>query len=709
MKAPTICAFRSSLDLRLIHYGVRFPLAEHICFLEKKVDAPHYVEESPIVDIQPAVDDSGEKGRIDILRNWPKKPIGDLDATQWKALHQMLTQRLSIIQGPPGTGKTYVSVVALRIMLANMKPDDPPIIVSSQTNHALDQLLKYISSFEKRYIRVGARSTELEIKKRTLFSIRLNQPNMHVQGGLMGPARKTLRNMILPMIELLQPFNHENANRPLPSSFFVKIGLLSQEQTEALVQGAKGWSRSDRKDDVDPLVVWLGEKAVKFDVDYKTENFGFAEDEVDLEYEQLKELEAEQGIDDDDFEILQGQFISFKEGFCGQDSSLSDSVCQGYLRSHDFWKIPVRARGAVYNALRKAAKAKVLEKFRKLIAVYTETTKDLQIGKFERDYHILRDARVIGVTATGLSKYRGLISTVKPRIILIEEAAEAIEAPIAAACFESVQHLILVGDHQQLKGHCSLQELEGEPFFLDISMFERLLHNGMEYITLRRQRRMAPEIRALLEPIYGVLQDHECVQNRPGIPGMGDLRSFFFSHKWPESNDSLASRFNEMEANMVVGLFVHLVLNGTRVEDITILTFYNGQRKKLLKLLKGNSYLQGHYVNVVTVDSYQGEENEVVLLSLVRSGKPNVGFLSVENRVCVALSRAKRGFYIFGNAMSLACADPLWWNVINIMGTDQPRRLGFYLPVTCVKHGRKVFIQGLYSSIFEIWCFNGTR
>ncbi|KAK1140199.1 hypothetical protein N8T08_010587 [Aspergillus melleus] len=504
------------------------------------------------------------------------------------------------------------------------------------------------------------------------------------------------------MIELLQPFNLENADRPLPSSFFVKIGLLSQEQSDALVQGAKGWIRSDRKDDVDPLVVWLGEKAVKFDVDYKTENFGFAEDEVDLEYEQLKELEAEQGIDDDDFEILQGQFISFKEGFCGQDSSLSDSVCQGYLRSHDFWKIPVRARGAVYNALRKAAKAKVLEKFRKLIAVYTETTKDLQIGKFERDYHILRDARVIGVTATGLSKYRGLISTVKPRIILIEEAAEAIEAPIAAACFESVQQLILVGDHQQLKGHCSLQELEGEPFFLDVSMFERLLHNGLEYITLRRQRRMAPEIRALLEPIYGVLEDHECVQNRPGIPGMGDMRSFFFSHKWPESNDSLASKFNEMEANMVVGLFVHLVLNGTRVEDITILTFYNGQRKRLLKFLKGNSYLQGHYVNVVTVDSYQGEENEVVLLSLVRSGKPNIGFLSVENRICVALSRAKRGFYIFGNAMSLACADPLWWNVINIMGTDQPRRLGFYLPVTCVKHGRKVFIQGLYSYIFEI-------
>ncbi|PLB45920.1 ATP binding protein [Aspergillus steynii IBT 23096] len=672
----------------------KFPLAEHICFLEPNADAPSYVEEGPILDIQPAIGISGEEGRIDILRDWPETPTGELDATQWKALRHMLTKRLSIIQGPPGTGKTHVSVVALRIMLANMKPDDPPIIVSSQTNHALDQLLKYISLFEKQYIRVGARSSDLEIKKRTLYSIRQNQPAANLQGGLLGPARKKLRNMIQPMIEFLQAFNSENADRPLPSSAFVGLGVLSREQSDALIQGAKGWIRSDQKDDIDPLVAWLGEKVIKFEVNYAAENFGFVEDEVDLEYEQLKELEAEQGIDEDDYEILKGQFIFLKEGFCGQGSSLPDAVCQEYLKARDLWKVPVRARGAVYNALRKAAKIKMLEVFRNLAAIYTQTTGDLQIGKFERDAHILQNARVIGVTATGLSKYRGLLSTVNPKVVLVEEAAEAIEAPIAAACFPSVQQLILVGDHQQLKGHCSVQDLEGEPFFLDISMFERLLHNGLDYITLRRQRRMAPEIRALLEPIYSDLQDHASVQNRPAIPGIGDVRSFFFSHKWPESSDSLSSKFNEMEAKMIVGLFVHLVLSGTRVEDITILTFYNGQRKKLLKLLRSNSYLQGHYVNVVTVDSYQGEENEVVLLSLVRSGDSGVGFLSIDNRVCVALSRAKRGFYLFGNAMSLACADPLWWRVINIMGTDQPRRrLGFYLPLTCVKHGNKVFLR----------------
>ena len=51
-------------------------------------------------------------------------------------------------------------------------------------------------------------------------------------------------------------------------------------------------------------------------------------------------------------------------------------------------------------------------------------------------------------------------------------------------------------------------------------------------------------------------------------------------------------------------------------------------------------------VLVTTVDAYQGEENDLVLLSLVRSNdKGTLGFTAVDNRVCVALSRARLGFY----------------------------------------------------------------
>ena len=59
-------------------------------------------------------------------------------------------------------------------------------------------------------------------------------------------------------------------------------------------------------------------------------------------------------------------------------------------------------------------------------------------------------------------------------------------------------------------------------------------------------------------------------------------------------------------------------------------------------------------VRVTTVDNYQGEENDIIILSLVRNNhQDQIGFLKASNRVCVALSRAKQGLYIFGNAECL--------------------------------------------------------
>lgn len=675
-----------------------FPLADHICDLNPYLELPEYVKDNPVVDISSALRCDSDRSKIDLLVPCPPVPTDDLDSSQWDALNQILRKRLSIVQGPPGTGKTHISVVALKIILSNMKEGDPPVIVAAQTNHALDQLLSHISLFEPNYVRLGGRSANMEIKKRTPYELRRKDPVPSMPDGFLGSAIKNLKNLINALSRLLEPFGQENSEAPLPASFFLKLNLLTQPQYDSLKKGAEGWVRSGYNDDNDPMATWLGDSVTKFEVFYKQENFGFEEEEIDLEYEQLKELEAEQGLEDEDIETLKGRYTYLKEGFigCGAPSVSEKVIMETHLKRRDLWKVPANARGAVYNALRKLAKEKILPRFRELLGAYDKNCVKLQTGKWERDYVVLEQARVIGMTTTGLSKYRALVSSLKPKIIMIEEAAEVIEAPVTVACVESLEHLILVGDHKQLQGHCSVKELEGEPFFLNISLFERLVHNGIDFKTLTRQRRMHPEIRRLLTLIYDNLQDHPSVLNRPKIPGMGDVRSFFFCHTWPESSDSLSSRYNQDEAQMIVGFFLYLVFNGVPVQHITILTFYNGQRKKLLKLLKDHRYLQGQYVKVVTVDSYQGEENEIVLLSLVRSSeRGNIGFVSVENRVCVALSRAKSGFYIFGNGATVAIADPLWWEIVKIMGDDgqKQRRLGFSMPLTCVKHGNKTFIR----------------
>ena len=69
--------------------------------------------------------------------------------------------------------------------------------------------------------------------------------------------------------------------------------------------------------------------------------------------------------------------------------------------------------------------------------------------------------------------------------------------------------------------------------------------------------------------------------------------------------------------------------------------------------------LRNVYVN--TVDNFQGEENRIILLSLVRSnGEGIVGFLKEPNRVCVALSRAREGLYVMGNMNDLTLKTGIW-------------------------------------------------
>jgi len=71
-------------------------------------------------------------------------------------------------------------------------------------------------------------------------------------------------------------------------------------------------------------------------------------------------------------------------------------------------------------------------------------------------------------------------------------------------------------------------------------------------------------------------------------------------------------------------------------------------------------------MKVTVVDNYQGEENDIVILSLVRSNnEERIGFLKTENRICVALSRAKIGFFLLGNFTQLARCSPIWSKIYN--------------------------------------------
>lgn len=108
------------------------------------------------------------------------------------------------------------------------------------------------------------------------------------------------------------------------------------------------------------------------------------------------------------------------------------------------------------------------------------------------------------------------------------------ESHIVATVTKHCQHLILLGDHKQLRPRPACYSLS-QTHFTDVSLFERLvLNNTVTVNTLLTQHRMQPQISALIRPsIYQELHDHKCTRNRKNIIGM-KKNVFFFTHSWQE-------------------------------------------------------------------------------------------------------------------------------------------------------------------------------
>lgn len=199
-------------------------------------------------------------------------------------------------------------------------------------------------------------------------------------------------------------------------------------------------------------------------------------------------------------------------------------------------------------------------------------------------------------------------------------------------------------------------------------------------------------------------------------------RLWWLDHTQPESKpDSRSgvadSYINLFEVNMVMALVQYLIGTGEYgLREIAILTPYNGQlaefetrlrrgmcsswlSEKDLETLIDLNVLNPDHINraektqfpmtnmvqLATIDSFQGEEAKVVILSTVRSNPENkTGFLKTDNRINVACSRARNGFYIIGNS-SLMARVPMWRTIINHL--KRRSKIGRAFQTCCFRHG----------------------
>ncbi|KAK0632933.1 P-loop containing nucleoside triphosphate hydrolase protein, partial [Immersiella caudata] len=637
--------------------------------------------------------------------------VTTLDDSQLEGLHRILTQELAIVQGPPGTGKTFTGVEAIKAMVATQrKQNGPPIIIASQTNHALDHILLQCLNAGIKLVRVGGRTSEAVVRDHTLYE---TQQRCGLAPGDNFRAIDAARRENMDAIENLVKTIF--GDRLLDPQDLRDLGIITQDQYKSLEDD--DFETTTGMQNLGPFSLWLGDGRVPAEI-LRTQHKAPSE-----RYEALPEdvFEAESDLqniadDEDDQDRIKGRVVLLEHIWTGKEPSRKipatkswDEVARQELSSaSDLWSIRRELRGIVYRYLQARYLSKVQPLFVKLLKANRQCCRDARAVKDQQNARMVLSERVdvVGCTTTGLTKYRHLLSGLKPRSLLIEEAAQTREANIVSALYPSIQQLILVGDHQQLAPHCDIHWLGAPPYNLDVSLFQRMVNLHMPFTMLKHQRRMKPELRAILSPFYPELTDHELVlstKSRPHVPGMGTRNCWFFDHKWPEETNSDRSKYNDQEAEMVVGFFAYLVANGVLAEKITVLTFYTGQRKVILSKLKKHGSLLGLSFKVFTVDSYQGEENDIVLLSLVRSPSPErvaaVGFLEDRCRAVVAISRAKCGLYIFGNienTFKAGAGSCSLWGTIWKGFADQGRvhqQLG--LPLVCKEHGNVKYIKGV--------------
>jgi len=305
---------------------------------------------------------------------------------------------------------------------------------------------------------------------------------------------------------------------------------------------------------------------------------------------------------------------------------------------------------------------------------------------------------LIGMTANYAATNKILLQKLQPRVCIVEEAGELLESQLFA-CLASpkMEHLVLIGDHQQLRPKVSNYTLCTD-YKLDISMFERLLQINCTTSALSIQLRMRRSVCDLVRPFYKALDDHPRVLQYPKLRGVA-TSVFFVRHQVLEDTVyRTSSKQNTHEGSFMVKLAEYFVfMQNYEPSEITILTPYLGQKRLIKELLtasdekradgvslapaktEGERRRDGDeapseeeaakkHVLVATVDDYQGEENKIILMSLVRSNvEGKIGFVGIENRVIVALSRAQHGMIIIGNAEMLCQGSPLWKRVCDQM------------------------------------------
>ncbi|GAB7363399.1 hypothetical protein MBLNU230_g3676t1 [Neophaeotheca triangularis] len=514
----------------------------------------------------------------------------------------------------------------------------------------------------------------------------------------------------------------------------VRLGAKSTPRTESLqlfkpsFKGQRPWNvinaKKDEADEHESKLRGLLSALKSFKVSDQSlmEYLEFEEDDSDF-YKafQLPEHDAEEQIIGEGGKKVT-KFYLLQRWARGQDAGIFSAII-----SDDFlhiWTMGRDSRAKKLDSWREQLVKESIGGIGSIVDAYNKSEHIIREAFDQKNAEIIQTKRIIACTTTAAAKYTKQLRSASPGIVVVEEAGEILESHILTALTPETKQLILIGDHQQLRPKINNYALTVENhsgYDLNRSMFERLILGGFPHTTLLQQHRMCPEISSLVRHLtYPDLEDAPSTRDRDPLRGLSS-RVVFIDHRNLElaasavadrrDAGSTVSKQNQWEASMILKVVRYMAQQGYGTANQAVLTPYLGQlsllRQELSKehdpvlsdldsfelvkaglLSPANAAQQKRPLRMSTIDNFQGEESDIVIVSLTRSNDHgDIGFMASPERLNVLLSRARECLVLIGNFDTFLASrkgEAVWKPFLKMLADRDEIYHG--LPARCQSH-----------------------
>ncbi len=273
---------------------------------------------------------------------------------------------------------------------------------------------------------------------------------------------------------------------------------------------------------------------------------------------------------------------------------------------------------------------------------------------------ILHSAQVVACTL--VNTVHSVLDRLKFRTVVIDEAAQALE-PATWIPISRASKVVLAGDPFQLPP--TVKSYDAKNKGLGITLLEKCVENFSEVSFLNVQYRMNQLIMGFSNSQFydNQLVAHESVANWE--LEKGDISPVIFIDTAgagfdEETNEETLSKYNSGEYFIFREHFLQfinaLAENDLEMPSVGIITPYRSQIEYMKEQFAEDEKLVAYqeYVTINTIDGFQGQERDVIYISLVRSNDKNeIGFLSDYRRMNVAMTRARKQLIIIGDSATI--------------------------------------------------------